>query len=260
MEPAQTPGAPPISARSIAPPGFPAEQRDAPQAQPAEPARPRRGTEAPPAPTFWGAVRAGRRAPAKASPSWQVIDSGERQLLLALVFIGAGCIAASAFLPLVDAGAVAQNSLIQTHSDSLGWWLVILAISLVTSTVRASQGGTKGWAPMLSLFGAGGVLVFVWLDHSFRTVTTSAGSYQAALGSALYVGGAGFILALTGLERLDKTAAKLVRAPQSRTVSRANPVQSTASPASDLQRLSDLHARGDLSDDEFAAAKAKLLA
>lgn len=127
---------------------------------------------------------------------------------LGLVVVGATALAISVFLPLTERAGifslVQNNSLIQ-HG---GWILLIFAIGIAASGVRASQGKSYQWIWCLSgCVLTGAILIFIATDEGTRTLypvgpdgaaDASQPGIVAPLGIAVYVAGAGVAAAAIG--------------------------------------------------------------
>jgi hypothetical protein len=136
-------------------------------------------------------------------------STAENPLGLGLVVIGALAMAIAAFLPLDEpTGAfstVRDNTLVQ-HG---GWALIGLAVGVVGSGYRASQGTSKGkwWLPLVLCIIAALVILGIANDKGLRTLypigpggtpDTSQPGTVASLGVAIYVAGAGVAAAFIG--------------------------------------------------------------
>jgi ribosomal protein S27E len=131
---------------------------------------------------------------------------GNKELGLGLVIVGAIALVTSTFLPMIEPTGmfsfVQQNTLIQ-HD---GWLLVVAAVAIAASGIRAYY-GTEWIAPLvISIVSAIGLAILA-ANEDMRTLypigadgdpdTTSPGSV-GSWGIAIYVAGLGIALALFG--------------------------------------------------------------
>ena len=121
----------------------------------------------------------------------------------------------------------------------------------------------------VGLFGSG-----LW--HVIKIGTCSSSGYSSDLGpvpycprgtgwwilfliSGVFIALAGGFTAASGVPQKARAAARLVVAPSQWVPRGAAPPQPAADLTAELARLTELHKSGALSDEEFTAAKARLL-
>jgi hypothetical protein len=150
----------------------------------------------------------------------------DNPLGLGLIIVGAIAMAISAFLPLVEPinafRMVEDNTLIQ-HG---GWVLIALALGIVASGYRVSQGRrtSSGFGPIVLCVIAAAFIVINANDKDLRTlypvgpdgnpITTQPGMV-ANLGIAIYVAGAGVAAAFIGSVMLLRSVKERVPADAS---------------------------------------------
>lgn len=168
-------------------------------------------------------------AQADAAMAWQQTPAGKRAALpeprhavspvvAGTAAVGGALLALASFLPLDEpSGALARvqsNTLIQ-HGE---WWLLLVGAAIAIAALRAYTTGKRSEATSVLVLGviAAALVVYAAQDTSLRTLypigaggeaETSATATVVPLGIAIYVAGAGVLLALIGGWTTRQTAA-----------------------------------------------------
>jgi hypothetical protein len=168
-------------------------------------------------------------AQADAAMAWRQTPAGKRAALpesryaispvvAGTAAVGGALLALASFLPLDEPGGalarVQSNTLIQ-HGE---WWLLLVGAAIAIAALRAYTTGKRSEATSVLVLGviAAALVAYAAQDTSLRTLypigagggaETSATATVVPLGIAIYVAGAGVLLALIGGWTTRQTAA-----------------------------------------------------
>lgn len=186
---------------------------------------------------------------------------------IGLAIVGAAIMVIAVFLPRLESSTfttIAQNTLIQGGD---GIWIVFAAIGVAGATYRSWKSGQRSWSVIVIGLIVVGLAYYEATSKDQTTLYPVTGDGTGGAGEkanaaiGIYAAGVGGILAAVGGWRM-RSDSEWVLEDEDDDDNQQPDAATPAGPPDDLdrlERLADLHKQGALTDDEFAAQKARLL-